>query len=96
MSHLNEVAGTAYKSNSKATLRHISARLNEGYLLEEFYAVIDKKWREWGGSDMEKYMRPETLFGSKFEGYLNEPETQKKKKGGTQQTPGPVDWDAYV
>ena len=96
VSHLNEVAGTAYKSNSKATLRHISARLNEGYLLEEFYAVIDKKWREWGGSDMEKYMRPETLFGSKFEGYLNEPETQKKKKGGTQQTSGPVDWDAYV
>jgi predicted phage replisome organizer/uncharacterized phage protein (TIGR02220 family) len=96
IAHLNEVAGTAYKSNSKATLRHISARLNEGYLLEEFYAVIDKKWREWGGSDMEKYMRPETLFGSKFEGYLNEPETQKKKKGGTQQTSGPVDWDAYV
>lgn len=96
IAHLNEVAGTAYKSNSKATLRHISARLNEGYLLEEFYAVIDKKWREWGGSDMEKYMRPETLFGSKFEGYLNEPETQKKKKGGTKQTSGAVDWDAYV
>ena len=96
VSHLNEVAGTAYKSNSKTTLRHISARLAEGYLLEEFYAVIDKKWREWGGSDMEKYMRPETLFGTKFEGYLNEPETQKRKKGGSQQTDGPVDWDSFV
>lgn len=96
VAHLNEVAGTAYKSTSKATQRHISARLAEGYLLEEFYAVIDKKWREWGGSDMEKYMRPETLFGTKFEGYLNEPETQKRKKGGSQQTDGPVDWDSFV
>ena len=26
---------------------------------------------KWGGTDMAQYLRPETLFGNKFEGYLN-------------------------
>ena len=68
---LNEKAGTRYRANSKATARHIEARLNEGYTLQDFYTVIDKKCAEWKGGEMEKYLRPETLFGSKFEGYLN-------------------------
>ena len=33
--------------------------------------VIDKKCAEWIGTEYEKYLRPETLFGTKFEGYLN-------------------------
>ena len=71
VAHLNEKAGTSYRASSKATARHIEARFNEGYTLQDFYSVIDKKVAEWKGSDMEKYLRPETLFGSKFEGYLN-------------------------
>lgn len=97
ISHLNEVCGSHYKSNAKGTLKHITARLNEGYLLEEFYAVIDKKWREWSGTDMERYMRPETLFNSEhFESYLNQPDApkQKPKKGG--QPSNNVDWDSLV
>ena len=69
--HLNEKAGTNYRAASKATARHIEARLNEGFSVEDFFAVIDKKCAEWKGGDMEKYLRPETLFGSKFESYLN-------------------------
>lgn len=69
--HLNEKAGTAYRPSSKATQSHINARLSEGFTVEDFYTVIDKKCAEWKGTDMEKYLRPETLFGSKFEGYLN-------------------------
>lgn len=70
--HLNEKAGTKYKSNSKSTTRHIQARINEGYTLEDFKTVIDKKCSEWLNTDMEKYLCPETLFGSKFEKYLNQ------------------------
>lgn len=69
--HLNERAGTNYRASSKATSRHIEARLNEGYTLQDFFAVIDKKVAEWKGGEMERYLRPETLFGTKFEGYLN-------------------------
>lgn len=81
ISRLNEKAGTSYRSSSKATQGHINARLAEGYTVENFYTVIDKKCAEWRGTDMEKYLRPETLFGSKFENYLNAPATQRRQYG---------------
>ena len=70
---LNEKAGTKYRANTDATKRHINARLAEGYTVDDFQTVIDKKCAEWLGTDMEKFLRPETLFGSKFESYLNAP-----------------------
>ena len=69
--HLNEKAGTRYKSSSSKTKTCIHARLAEGFTLDDFYTVIDKKCTEWIGTDWEKFLRPETLFGTKFEGYLN-------------------------
>ena len=89
VAYLNEKAGTSYRSNSKTTQKHINARLNEGYTLDDFKVVIDKKVDEWKGTEMEKYLRPETLFGTKFESYLNakvnKPQSNKKKAiiGGT-------------
>ena len=70
--YLNQKAGTKYKSSSKNTTKHIKARLNDGYILEDFKSVIDKKCSEWLNTDMEKYLCPDTLFGSKFEKYLNQ------------------------
>lgn len=78
---LNEETGSHYRPTSKATMRHILARLREGFTVEDCKEVIRKKSEEWRGTDMAKYLRPETLFGSKFEGYLNAPEDQKKKAG---------------
>ena len=57
---------------TKNTTKHIKARINDGYTLEDFKSVIDKKCSEWLNSDMEKYLCPDTLFGSKFEKYLNQ------------------------
>lgn len=76
---LNEETGSHYRPTSKATMRHILARLREGFTVENCKEVIRKKSEEWGGTDMAKYLRPETLFGSKFESYLNAPEDHKKK-----------------
>lgn len=81
VAYLNERAGTSYRASSKATSRHIEARLHEGYTLQDFFAVIDKKCAEWKGGEMEKYLRPETLFGSKFEGYLNARVTVNNRRG---------------
>ena len=73
--YLNEKAGTRYKANTNSTKKHIVARLNEGFTIDDFKAVIDKKVEQWQDNEkMCKYLRPETLFGSKFEGYLNETE----------------------
>ncbi len=68
---LNEKTGAKYRASSQSTRRLIDARVNDGYKLEDFQTVISKKCAEWKGTDMEKYLRPETLFGTKFEGYLN-------------------------
>lgn len=79
--YLNKKAGTHYRANSKATARHIEARFNDGFTLQDFFAVIDKKVAEWKGGSMEQYLRPETLFGSKFEGYLNARSSAGSRRG---------------
>ena len=72
--YLNNLAGTNYRASSKKTQQLIKARINEGYTLEDFKVVIEKKTREWiNDNKMKAYLRPETLFGTKFEGYLNQP-----------------------
>ena len=81
IARLNEKAGTAYRPSSKATQGHINARIAEGYTVEDFYTVIDKKCAEWKGGKMEQYLRPETLFGSKFENYLNAPASPSVQYG---------------
>ena len=80
---LNEKAGTKYRAGTESTARHIRARLKEGYTVDDFFTVIDKKVAEWKGSNMEKYLRPETLFGAKFESYLNAPVRKQQKVGAS-------------
>jgi uncharacterized phage protein (TIGR02220 family) len=70
--YLNDTVGAKYKATSKKTKSLINARFNEGFVLEDFKAVIMKKSTEWIGTDFEKFLRPETLFGTKFESYLNQ------------------------
>ena len=78
--HLNSLAGTNYRASTKKTKDLIKARFNEGFTLEDFKLVIEKKTREWiNDSKMRIYLRPETLFGTKFEGYLNQNINIKEK-----------------
>lgn len=74
--YLNLKANTQYRHNIKKTQSLINARFNENFTIEDFKKVIDNKVNEWKNTEMEKYLRPETLFGTKFESYLN----QKKKE----------------
>jgi predicted phage replisome organizer/uncharacterized phage protein (TIGR02220 family) len=84
INYLNEKAGKSYKSTTKAHQRLIKARLKEGFTVEDFKKVIDKKTAEWlrnvtkDGQNMANYLRPETLFGTKFESYLNQQSKQIK------------------
>ena len=70
--YLNLKANVHFKPTSNKTRTLISTRLREGFTEEDFKVVIDKKCTEWLNTDMSKYLRPETLFGTKFEGYLNQ------------------------
>ena len=78
--YLNQVANKRYKFVDK-TKKFLIARFNEGYTLEDFKQVIDAKTEEWKDNpEFFKYLRPETLFGSKFDSYLNQkPKISKSK-----------------
>jgi len=72
--HLNTKAGTEFKHTTKKTRNCIRARWNEGFRLSDFKTVIDKKCAEWLTDErMVRYIRPPTLFGPKFESYLQQP-----------------------
>ena len=78
IAYLNQIVDTNYKYIDKNT-KLVKARFRDGFILDDFKAVIDKKADEWLKTDMSKYLRPETLFGSKFESYLNQPEPEKSE-----------------
>lgn len=90
--YLNSKAGTHYKAGSKATQQHINARLAEGFTVEDFKRVVDNMWTAWKGTEWEQYLRPSTLFGSKFENYLNR-KTQAKGSNGIAVSSSPSDLD---
>ncbi|MBA5939060.1 DNA replication protein [Leuconostoc citreum] len=80
--YLNEKTGSKYRSSGSKTKSLIKARANEGFSLDDFKTVIEKKAKEWAGTDMEKYLRPETLFSTKFEGYLNQKQSANPRQSG--------------
>lgn len=88
ISYLNEKTGKKLRWDVKSNQKEIKARFNEGYTLDDFKTVIDKKYHEWGRkptkeelqrgvNDMRIYLRPKTLFGSNFDVYLNQEQTEK-------------------
>lgn len=80
ISHLNKVIGSRFRVSAES-IRHISARLSEGYTLDDFILVIDFKSAQWLSNEtMEQYLRPRTLFGNKFEDYLQNAKRQRIKK----------------
>ncbi|HFI0644855.1 TPA: conserved phage C-terminal domain-containing protein [Streptococcus suis] len=82
--YLNQVAGTRFTAGSQATKKHINARLKEGYTLEDFKQVIDTKTSEWQGTEFAKFLRPVTLFGTKFENYINQQQPRSRKNNTTE------------
>lgn len=70
--YLNLKAKKNFRANTKKTIQIINSKLNDGYELDDFKKVIDIKTTEWINTDFDKFLRPSTLFGSKFEEYLNQ------------------------
>lgn len=81
--YLNLKTGKKFKATTGKTKRLIKARFNEGATLEEFKQAIDNKTAEWlHDPKMVKFLRPETLFGAHFEGYLNSKSAKQQGGGG--------------
>lgn len=80
--YLNENNNSNYRHTTKSNKSLIDARFNEGFVLEDFKKVIDNKVSEWQGTEFEKFLRPQTLFGTKFESYLNQKKIKKLNHEG--------------
>lgn len=77
--YLNLKANKGYKHTTPAHKKFIRARWREGFRIEDFKKVVDNKCFDWlvpgkmiNGTPSVNYLRPETVFGTKFESYLNE------------------------
>ena len=75
--YTNQKLKTNYKYSTKKLNECINARIRDGYGFDDFKYVVDVKHQEWHGTEMEKYLRFDTLFGTKFTIYRNQ------KKGAT-------------
>jgi len=74
---LNFKAGTDFRATTKKTKDAINARINEGFTVEDFLIVHTKKVKDWkNNKEYVKFLRPITLYGNKFEGYLNQQEPE--------------------
>ena len=78
--YLNSKTGKNYRDNVQKNRSLIKARWSEGYQLDDFKHVIDNMVKDWSGTKYAKYLRPETLFGTKFDGYLNQGNVAKREK----------------
>lgn len=70
---LNESTGKNYRHTTKQTQSLIRARWYEGFTVDDFRRVITGRVEKWrGDAKMNEYLRPQTLFGGKFEAYLQD------------------------
>ena len=78
--YLNKATGKKYRHTTPKTRSLVKARINEGYTFKDFTQVIDIKTSDWLGTPQELFLRPETIFSNKFDGYLNQEQSTRKKE----------------
>lgn len=83
--YLNKKTNKNFKYSTSKTKHLINQLWSDGFRINDFKKVIDFKAQEWLGTDMDLYLRPETLFGSKFESYLNTKQYSKKYRKGNKE-----------
>lgn len=72
VNHLNQKTGSNYQSTCKKTRELIRARFADGHDVDAFKRAVDNQvalW--WHDFKMRPYLRPETLFSPKMDGYAN-------------------------
>jgi uncharacterized phage protein (TIGR02220 family) len=79
INYLNATTGKSYNQMSFANNADMCKLIDAGYEFKDFKRVIDLKWNQWKGTQFEQYVRPSTLFGNKFENYINEQSTSENK-----------------
>lgn len=74
---INTICGKDFRPTT-GNMKFINARVREGYKFEDFTKVLHFKQGQWGNDPkMRTYLRPETIFGTKFDSYLAEASDQR-------------------
>lgn len=77
---INTICGRSFRP-VRGNMKFINARINEGFKFEDFVAVLKFMQGKWGDDPkMSGFLRPETIFGNKFDGYLQEAQNAFKPK----------------
>ena len=78
---LNKSAGTNFRHKTMLTIELVARLLSEGYSQKDIFSVIENKCAEWKDHNTyQKYLRPSTLFGKKFDEYLHTVKQNAPKK----------------
>jgi uncharacterized phage protein (TIGR02220 family) len=71
LKYFNEITGSKIVLTSPSNKKFVKDRLEQGYSVEDLKKVIDVKYKEWKGTNMEEYIRIQTLFNeTKFQKYI--------------------------
>lgn len=77
---LNYSLGTNYREDDEKTCDLIRGLLSKGYTQADMECVVKKKCTEWKNTEQASWLKPATLFGTNFDGYLNQPQAVKKPR----------------
>lgn len=84
--YLNQLNGTNFRTDTKATVKLIEQRFAEGFPIDELKEIIEYKVAEWKGTKEEKWLQPDTLFaGDNCAKYRNQVQAAKDKNMTVQQ-----------
>ena len=70
--YLNQQAHTPLYLSDKSARDLITRRLKEGYTVDDLKRVIRRQCQEWLDTSNEENLRPDVLFGERFESYLGD------------------------
>lgn len=97
INYLNEKSSKHFK-NTKTNQKYIKPRFDDGFDIDDFKMVINNMVSVWfNDPKMNKYLRPSTLFGDKFEDYLNSKPIPKSKSFNNdhRRVEKATDWSKY-
>lgn len=94
ISYLNKKTGHNYQASTPKYRQLINARFKQHATVDDFKKVIDKKFDEWHNDPkMSVYLRPTTLFGTKFNDYLEQDPVTKTATGQFKRVNQGTDWE---
>ncbi|MCP4569481.1 MAG: hypothetical protein GY841_18040 [FCB group bacterium] len=68
---LNQVTGRGFRTQTESYRKLVAGLLRKGFIFEQFHQVHIHRAKKWlGDPKYQEFLRPQTLYGNKFDAYL--------------------------